>query len=119
VERFISELGLIRKLVREQNRQRIRPTTRPQWIPPPSDMAKVNMDAALSKNSGICSAAAVARDGEGRFLGASALVLDGSFGPETVEVMICREGLALAADLMLQKLRLVKEWEYMVRSSRR
>jgi hypothetical protein len=62
VERFISELGMIKKSVIEQNRQRSRPTTRPQWIPPPSDMTKVNVDAALSKNPGICSAAAIARD---------------------------------------------------------
>jgi ribonuclease HI len=107
---------MIKKPVREQNRRRIHLSTRPQWIPPPSDMAKVNVDAALSENSGICSAAAVARDGEGRFLGASALVLDGSFDPETVEAMARREGLALAADLMLQKLRLAADCASVVKS---
>jgi hypothetical protein len=116
VEKFISELGMIKKLVREQNRQRIHPTTRSQWIPPPSDMTKVNVDVALSKNSGICSVAGIARDGEGRFLGASALVLDGSFNPETMEAMACREGLTLAVDLMLQKLRLVTDCASVVKS---
>jgi hypothetical protein len=89
------------------------------------------VEAAFSKNSGICSAVAIARDGEGRFLGVSALVLDGSFDPETVEAIACKEGLALAADLMLQKLRLatecasvvrallVKVWESMARSYKR
>jgi hypothetical protein len=47
VERFISELGMIKKPVRKQNRQRIRSTTKPQWIPPPSDMTKVNVEATL------------------------------------------------------------------------
>jgi ribonuclease HI len=116
VERFISELGMIKKPVREQNRQRSRPTTRPQWIPPPSDMTKVNVDATLSKNSGICSVTAIARDGEGHFLGASAFVLDGCFDPETVEAMTCIEGLALAADLMLQKLRLAMDCASVVKS---
>jgi hypothetical protein len=38
-------------------------------------MTKLNAEAVLSNNSGICSMAAIARDGEGRFLGAYALVL--------------------------------------------
>jgi ribonuclease HI len=107
---------MIKKPVRKQNRQRIRSTTKPQWIPPPSDMTKVNVDATLSKNTGSCLAAAIARDGEGRFLGASTLALDGSFDLETVEAMACREALALAADLMLQKLRSATDCASVVKS---
>jgi hypothetical protein len=60
--------------------------------------------AAISKNSSNTSAATVARDEDGNFLGASALVLEGCADPKTAEVVVCREGLALASDLGLQTL---------------
>jgi hypothetical protein len=50
---------------------------------------KVNVDAALSKNSDIV---AMARDGAGAFMGASALVMKSISDPETAEVLACREG---------------------------
>jgi hypothetical protein len=59
----------------------------------------------FAKNSGIVVAAAVARDFAGRFLGASAVVMEGSLEPETVEAISCKEGLALASDLLLQDFR--------------
>ena len=62
---------------------------------------KINVDVALAKNLGAVVAAAVARDFAGRFLGASAVVMEGSLEPETVEVISCKEGLALASDLLL------------------
>uniref|UniRef100_K4AIW4 Uncharacterized protein n=1 Tax=Setaria italica TaxID=4555 RepID=K4AIW4_SETIT len=52
---------------------------------------KINVDAAVSKNSGIVAAAAVARDSTGSFLGASAVTLEGITNPETVEALACRE----------------------------
>ena len=67
----------------------------------------MNVDAALSKNSDIAAMAAVARDETGMFLGASALVVEGTTSPEVAEAMACREGLALASDLDLQKIRIV------------
>ena len=78
----------------------------PCWIPPPRGVLKVNVDAALSKNSDIAAMAAVARDETGMFLGASALVVEGITSPEVAEAMACREGLALASDLDLQKIRI-------------
>ena len=47
----------------------------PRWIPPPAGAMKLNVDAAVSKNAGRASAAAVARDANGLFLGASAVVV--------------------------------------------
>jgi hypothetical protein len=38
-------------------------------------------------------------------LGASVLVLDGLTNPEVVETIACREDMALASDLVLQKIR--------------
>jgi hypothetical protein len=48
-----------------------------RWIKTPRGFAKINVDAATSKNSTMASVAAVARDEDGKFLGASALVLEG------------------------------------------
>jgi len=50
------------------------------------------------------SAAAVARDEMGHFLGASAVVLEGIDKAEVGEELARREGLALASDLGLQSL---------------
>jgi hypothetical protein len=72
---------------------------RPQArIAPPSSVIKINVDAALSKNVSMASVAAIARDKDGRFMGASALVLRGIFDPEVMESIACRGGMALAAD---------------------
>jgi len=39
-------------------------------------------------------------------MGASAVVLEGITNTETAEALACREGLALASDLLIQNLRL-------------
>jgi len=52
---------------------------------------KINVDATLAKNSGIVVATAVARDFVGRFLRASAVVMEGSLEPETVEAISCKK----------------------------
>jgi len=62
---------------------------------------KINVDVALAKNSGVVAAAAVARDIVGKFLGASVVVMEGLLEPNTVEAIACKEGLALASDLVL------------------
>ena len=54
---------------------------------------KVNVDAAVSKNSNVAAMAAVARDEAGIFMGASALVLKGISDP----------GDALASDLLSRR----------------
>jgi len=80
-----------------------------RWIPPPRGLVKINVDAAVSKNSSKAVAAAIARDVVGNFLGASALVIRGLSDPETVEAIACKEGLALASDLMVQHFRLASD----------
>ena len=74
------------------------------------------MDAATSKNSNQASVAAIARDNSGSFLGASTLVFSGVFDPETLEVLACREGLALASDLLFQKVRVASDCLNAIRS---
>ncbi|TVU13714.1 hypothetical protein EJB05_37134, partial [Eragrostis curvula] len=69
-------------------------------------MIKVNVDAALSKNSGVAVAAAVARHTNGDFAGTSAVVVEDIVDPETMEAIACKEGLALASDLIMEQFRL-------------
>ena len=76
----------------------------------------MNVDAATSKSSSISAIAAVARDGGGGFLGASSVVLDGVTDPETLESLACREGMSLAADLVLQNFRLASDCSNAIRS---
>jgi ribonuclease HI len=76
----------------------------PRWIPPPPGVTKINVDAALLKNSKRAALAAMARNDAGVFLGASTVVMAGVDDPEVLETMACREGMALAADLRQVKL---------------
>jgi ribonuclease HI len=79
---------------------------------------KINIDAALAKNSGVIAAAAVARDAAGKFLGASTVVMEGRMEPNTVEAIACKEGLALASDLVLYDFRLSCDNAGVIRSIR-
>ena len=112
VERFIADLDLSQP---QPAARQITETRIPRWIPPPGGMSKLNVDAALSKNSRMASVAAVARDGAGRFLGASAVVMLGISDPETMEVLALREGLALANDLSLSRVRMTSDCANAVR----
>jgi hypothetical protein len=60
--------------------------------------------------------AAIAWDQASIFLGVSGVVLDGITEPKITEVMACREGLALAADLMLTLGRLASDCANAIRS---
>jgi hypothetical protein len=74
-----------------------------RWIRPPSGLVKINVDAAISKNTRTAaSAVAVARDEMGHFLGASALVLEGIDQAEVDEALAYRECLALATVRRMQ-----------------
>jgi ribonuclease HI len=115
IERYIADLDLIKP---EQgkavgSKQRVA-----RWIPPPADTIKINVDAAISKNTGRAAAAAVARDGAGVFQGASVLVTQGITDPETMEAIACSEGLALASDLAIRRFRMASDNINVVRSIR-
>jgi ribonuclease HI len=79
---------------------------------------KINVDAAILKNSSKASASAVARDSSGMFVGASVMVTEGISDPEIMEAVACRESLALASDLMLQKFRVACDNITVVRNIR-
>jgi hypothetical protein len=115
VDRYIADLG-ITNTEQIANKVKVPKTTR--WIPPPAGLMKINVDAAISKNTNRASATAIVHDGGGQFLGASTLVMEGCIDPETMEAVACREGLALASDLMLQRFKLASDCESVVRSIR-
>jgi hypothetical protein len=64
VERFMADLALLDARP-EVKRAAV---SSPRWIPPPHGVAKINVDAAVSKNSKMALVAAVARDETGLFL---------------------------------------------------
>jgi hypothetical protein len=90
----------------------------PKWIAPSVGSSKINVDAAIGKNTKVGSVAAVARDCQGNYLGASAVVFQHFTDPQTLEALACRESLALASDLMLQKITIACDCLAVVNSSR-
>ncbi|TVU26736.1 hypothetical protein EJB05_29296, partial [Eragrostis curvula] len=86
------------------------------WIPPPSGSMKINVDAALSKNSTMAAMVAVAWDDTGKFQGASALVMEGITDAKTAEALACQEGLNLASDLLAQRVRIATDCTNVVRN---
>jgi len=115
VERFLADLEAIKIPSKEKHINLVKPT---RWIAPPSGFMKINVDAAIAKNSVKVSMAAVAHDEAGQFMGASVLVLAGVSDPEMAEAIACREGLALAADLMIQRFKVTSDCLNVIRNLR-
>ena len=88
IDRFMADLGL--SVPPRESREQVTSSNR-WWLPPPPGIAKINVDAAVSKNLSLGSVAAVARDSDGGFLGASSLTIEGMTEPEMLEVVACRE----------------------------
>ena len=89
VERFLADLGTSKSTGNARQPTQAKQT---RWIPPPPGFVKINVDAALAKNSTKVTMAAVPRDEAGNFVGASALVMEGISDSEMAEVMVCRPG---------------------------
>ena len=108
VKSFIRDLELAAARQAKPNApRRQEPVIR--WIAPPRGTAKINVDAAVRKNGKIGAIAAVCRNDEGRFLGASAVVLHGIHDPAVLETLACREALALAEDLNLLNIKVASD----------
>lgn len=72
-------------------------------------MVKINVDVATLKNSRKVVAAAIARDTASNVLGGSSLVIHGLLDVEIVEVLACKESLALACDIIVQHFSLASD----------
>jgi ribonuclease HI len=77
---------------------------------------KINVDAAMSKNTRRGLVAAVARDDTGQFVGASAVVLSGQGAAETVEALACREAIALAHNINARRVRVASDCSNVIAS---
>jgi len=113
VSNFVANLELVKPQGRAWPEAHGSPV---RWIPPPIGLMKINVDTALAKSLGVVAAAAVARNAVGKFLGASAVVMEGLLEPNTVEAIACKEGLALASDLVLRDFRLSCDNAEVIRS---
>lgn len=73
------------------------------WVPPPEGTVKINVDAGISVDHNLGAATAICRDREVSYLGSPVLVIHGLLDPATVEAVACRDALALAQDLGMQR----------------
>ncbi|XP_071677586.1 uncharacterized protein [Lolium perenne] len=114
VEKFIEDLNQS-----EEGRRRqpvVAHAAAPAWIPPPQGMLKINVDAGVGKNSGRGTVAAVARDSNGLFQGASAVVYPGRMDAETLEALACREAVSLALDVGARRVKVASDCSNVIAS---
>ncbi|KAI5020283.1 hypothetical protein ZWY2020_045171 [Hordeum vulgare] len=110
VNRYIDEIEAIDRLNIKTVRQQ--PTTQGpprRWNPPPSGCVKINVDGATCRMPPIGAVSAVCRDGQGKYLGSSAIVFHGLNDPQILETLACREALALGRDLLLQRIAIASD----------
>ena len=101
VERYISELSQVPSQGPMNNPGEAGRCNEPRvWIPSLEGVAKINVDGALARNRRGGAVAAVCRDHTGIYLGSSAVVFNGTRDPTILETYACREGMALADDLL-------------------
>lgn len=79
-------------------------------------MSKLNVDAALAERRGVGTIAAIARDENGMFLGASSLGFRAITNPTTLEALAVREALALTEDLQLQNIHVASDCKEVIDS---
>lgn len=90
----------LQTLVKPATEPRMHVLTRPtRWIAPREHTSKINVDAALPRNSSFRAIAAVCRDFKGNFWGATTITLTSVDDPATLEALAVRESLPLADDL--------------------
>jgi ribonuclease HI len=87
-----------------------------RWTPPSEGVVKINIDAVVSKNTGYGSVAAVARDENGRYRGASARVFPGKTDDETLEALAVREAVDLAMDIDVRRVQVASDCNNVVTS---
>ena len=69
----------------------------------------MNVDAATMRRSRFGAIAAICRNEDGLYLGASAIVFNSISDPATLEALAVREAMALAEDLQLQTIHIASD----------
>jgi hypothetical protein len=105
---FLESLAEWKKKIAVQHPMHV-PTVSPRWIAPFAGEIKINVDDVVSKNENKGVVAAVVRNVEGRFMGASSVVFEGHSDPETLEALACGEGLALSSDTLATRNRVISD----------
>ena len=80
-----------------------------RWLKSGPGVAKINVDASISRNNVRGASAAICRDDKGVYLGASVIDFDGLVGPECLEAHACCETFALATDLQLRRVKVATD----------
>jgi hypothetical protein len=103
IESYLRDLAISTKVSKKIPGGAAQPKA-PRWIPPSVGCAKLNVDAAMSKQDRGGAVGVVCRSEQGVFLGASSLTVPGIADPTVMEAIACREALALAKDLQLPRI---------------
>jgi hypothetical protein len=114
VENFIWDLGTAKQSPPREKKAWTSPS--PKWIPAPAGEVKINVDAGVARDQCSGVVAAVARSSVGEYLGASAVVIPGISDPEVLEAMAVREGLCLAEDLLIQRVRIASDCQSVIKA---
>jgi hypothetical protein len=106
VDSFLADLGSSKPKPKVHREGKANPSS-PKWIPPPTGVTKINVDAGVARDQKSGVIAAVARSASGEYLGASAVVVSGVADPKVLEILAVREGLCLADDLLIRRVRAI------------
>jgi hypothetical protein len=100
IQNFICDLQSVEEVEKKQpDRPRPPSTACTRWRAPPDGVIKINVDTAVSNNLNKGAVAAVARNNNGTYMGASAVIFQGRSDPETLEALAYWEALSLGADI--------------------
>jgi ribonuclease HI len=112
---YLSELKELGKPTSKSESMKPALSNKGKWIPPPHEVAKINVDGAVAKVANRGAAAAICRDHNGIYLGSSVMIFDGITDPGVLEALACREALALAEDLMLSSIYVASDCKQVVK----
>jgi hypothetical protein len=115
INSYLLELRSLEKPVSNAASRLPNPPEKNHWIPPPHEVAKINVDGAVAKMANRGAASAICRDHMGVYLGSSVMIFDGITDPAVLETLACREALALAEDLMLSSLYVASDCKQVVK----
>jgi hypothetical protein len=90
-----------------QNRASLRVifvVVRARWVPPAPGFFKINVDASVSRSEERGAVASFRRGSNGVYQGGSSIVIHGVTDLLTLEAIACREALALAEDLGVNRI---------------
>ncbi|XP_071680460.1 uncharacterized protein [Lolium perenne] len=114
VQNYLKDLELSKRTVQQSAVATLAIALR--WIPPPTGLVKINVDATVGKNLRRGAVAAIARSSYGVFLGASALIYTGVTEAETLEALACREACDLAGDIYASRVRVASDCKMVVQN---